>query len=109
MPFMPFNVLGMWFRGLLALALLGAAAYLLAEWYQRREVVVTEPVATDARETDERPEEAGRREEIVVRTRVVRWRFGLNRETAFLLGGLALLGWSLGGGWLASPRSWRPA
>ena len=33
MMFLPFQILGIWFRGLLALALLGLGAYLLKQWY----------------------------------------------------------------------------
>lgn len=50
MSLMPFHVLGIWLRGLLALALLGAGASLLREWYEHRRVVVEEPVATRAGE-----------------------------------------------------------
>ncbi len=38
------------------------------------------------------------------RTRHVWWEFGMNRETLYLLGGSAMLLWSLGGGWLIHPR-----
>jgi pimeloyl-ACP methyl ester carboxylesterase len=47
--------------------------------------------------------ELGAREESVV----VPWQFGTNRETAFLVGGLALLGWSLTGGLVFYPRLFR--
>ncbi len=94
MLFMPFNVLGLWLRGLLSLLLLGGGIYLLAEWYNHREI--REPVVVVHRTT-----QAAGTEEY---DRVVPWQFGFNRETAFLLGGLALLVWSLGGGLLVSPR-----
>ncbi|MBV9122722.1 MAG: alpha/beta hydrolase [Planctomycetes bacterium] len=115
MPFMPFNVLGIWFRGLLALALLGGGVYLLTQWYHHREILVTEslPASEDREPVEGGASPAGAEERPTggekVRTRVVSWQFGLNRETAFLLGGLALLGWSLGGGWVVSPRLWRRA
>lgn len=32
---MPFNILGMWFRGLVAVGILAAGVYFLREWYQR--------------------------------------------------------------------------
>ncbi len=101
MLFMPFQILGVWLRGLLALALLAGGVTLLGLWYTHRETVVTEPVPPRADEA--RPAEAVPPAP-AVRTRVVPWHFGPNRETAYLLGGLALLGWSLGGGWLLSPR-----
>ena len=50
MLFMPFQVLGIWMRGLLALALLAVGTTLLACWYNHRETVVRVPaVVTDSR------------------------------------------------------------
>src|SRR5688572_25140804 len=95
--FMPFNILGIWFRALLAPVLLGGGIYLLSEWFRNRETVVLERQVVAA--------EQG--EETVDRGRVVPWQVGLNKETAFLVGGLALIAWSLGGGLLLSPHSWR--
>ena len=47
MPFMPFAILGLWFRGLLALGLLGGGIWLLATWYDAlprvAPIVQTEP------------------------------------------------------------------
>lgn len=103
MLFMPFKVLGIWLRGLLTLAMLGGGIYLLTQWYNHRETVIVEPPVLDregARVSDGDAPARGQ-------ARVVPWQFGLNRETAFLLGGLALLGWSLGGGWFLSPRLFR--
>ena len=37
MPFMPFQVLDIWFRGLLALVLLALGIYLLQDWYRGTE------------------------------------------------------------------------
>jgi pimeloyl-ACP methyl ester carboxylesterase len=106
MPLMPFHVLGIWLRGLFALALLGAGASLLREWYEHRRVVVEEPVATRAGEVrppdDPRARDRARRD-LGVERRTVEWHFGLNRETASLLGGLALTALSLGGGALGYP------
>jgi pimeloyl-ACP methyl ester carboxylesterase len=94
MLFMPFHVLAIWLRCLLALALLGIGVGLLTEWYKHREVLVTEPV--DRAEV--RPSDRG-----AERVRVVTWQFGWNRETAFLLGGLTLVAWSFGGRWIGRP------
>lgn len=103
---MPFQVLGIWLRALFALVLLGAGVYLLTAWYRHRETVVSEPVAV-AHDDVPRPASAEQPPATEVRTRVVPWQFGFNWETALLLGGLAALGWSFGGGWLCSPRLWR--
>jgi hypothetical protein len=33
MPLMPFQILGIWFRGLLSIAILAGGIYLLQRWY----------------------------------------------------------------------------
>jgi pimeloyl-ACP methyl ester carboxylesterase len=99
MPFMPFSILGMWLRGLLAIALLGLGIFLLREWYERA-TTVYEPVAA----VDAEPKLGGAPE--LGRTRRVglsEWRPGLDATTAMLAGGLALVGLSLGGGSLLYP------
>ena len=52
MPMMPFQILGIWFRGLLSIALLGAGIYLLRQWYEegRPRVVERPVVAADVRD-----------------------------------------------------------
>ena len=40
MPFMPFNILGIWFRGLLAVAIIAGGVYLLKRWYDESQVIV---------------------------------------------------------------------
>jgi pimeloyl-ACP methyl ester carboxylesterase len=102
--FMPFQILGIWLRGLLTPLLIGVGIYLLKQWYDNRETVVRETVEVTRPGEPPPPEGGTVREE---RTRVVRWEFGLNRETAYLVGGLLLLGWSVGGGWLVYPRLFR--
>ena len=86
--FMSFQVLGLWFRSLLSIVFLAGGIALLSLWYANREHIIREPFPADGRQTEQ--------------TSVVSWQFGFNRETAFLLGGVALLGWSLGGGWMFS-------
>lgn len=103
---MPFQILGMWFRSLLSLALIGAGIYCLYAWNERRETVVHEQVRVA--EADREGEvEANGEPATRVRQRVARWEFGWNPATAFLVGGIGLLAWSFGGGWLAYPRLWR--
>ena len=102
MPFLPFHILGIWLRSLLALVLLGGAIYLLVEWYNHRWIEAREPAP--AADQSERAAEQPPEENV----RVVSWHFGLNRETAYLLGGLALAGWSLGG-WTVRPLLRRSA
>ena len=107
---MPFQVLKLWLRGLFALAILGAGIYCLIQWYQHREQIVVERVPVT------HAERAGRDGPGQSEPRPCRgdalcgwlpWEFGFNRATAFLLGGLGLLGWSLGGGLLVHPLLWR--
>lgn len=105
MPFMPFQILGMWLRGLLALALLAASAALLYGWYTHRHIYVTERHPTSAEPSDQpdRIESAAERVEV----RRIDWQIGLNKETAYLVGGLALAAWSLAGRWLSPTRLFR--
>lgn len=104
--FMPFQILGIWLRGLLALLLLALGIFLLAQWYNLRErvVAVSGPPASITTEDDRAINERARPQE---ERRVVRWQFGFNWETACLLAGSVLLGWSLGFGWLFNPRHFR--
>ena len=98
MPLMPFQILGIWLRGLLALAIIGAGIYLLKEWNEHRRVAVVVAEAPPPGAAD-RPAD-GRGREV---RRIETVPFGLNRPTAELLGGLALLGLSVGGGRLLVP------
>ena len=101
--FMPFQVLGMFLRGVISIAILACGVGLLSQWYKHRERVVVERVSDDATNTsDSIPNEQ-------TRTRVVRWRWGANRETAFLVGGIAFVVWSLGGGLALHPLLWKRA
>lgn len=108
MSTMPFQILGIWLRGVLALVLLGAGISLLRQWYTHRYIDVIEPgpVTVLPRETPSQRTAAPEQEAPPERVRRVPWQFGLNWETAYLLGGLALLAWSLAGRWLG-PTLWR--
>jgi pimeloyl-ACP methyl ester carboxylesterase len=109
MLLMPFQIIGVWFRALLSIAILGGCVYLLKQWYDNREIVVVDRPAVEARELNSnRPAAAPEERNAEVR-RVVSWRFGWNRETGFLLGGLALLLWSVGGSFFSSMVFRRPS
>ena len=100
MLFMPFAILGIWFRGLLALALLGGGIWLLYEWYDALPRPVF-PVQEDAglpRAPASRPS---------FQDRVTHWRPDLSWETAALGGGLLLVLVASGGGLLVSRLRWR--
>ena len=114
MMFMPFQVLGIWFRGLLSVAMLAGAVWFLRDWNEHRTIVVHVPAvqgavegenATIRRQAVDRPDGRG---EIVAATpetaeRRRDWQFGWNWRTAELLAGLLVAFWSLGGGLLLMP------
>jgi len=109
--FMPASILGMSLRGLFSIVLLGTGILLLTMWYNHRERQVVEVVEVPVRQEiipPDQPDELRQPKETIERVRTVSWEFDFNKETAFLLGGLALVGWSLGGGWVVSPRLLRP-
>jgi pimeloyl-ACP methyl ester carboxylesterase len=103
MVFMPFQIVGVWLRGLLAIAVLAAGIFLLRDWWQHRYTYVIEPaereivvIEADAVAPADRERPVSARQVEYVRR--VDWQFGFNRETLALLGGLALLGYGIGGG-----------
>ncbi len=91
MPFLPFNILGVWFRGLLSIAILAGAAYLLYSWYDDSHII--------ERVTTVRTEDAPGEERVTVR-RVFRFEPGWNRPTFKLVSGVALLAWATVGRWV---------
>jgi pimeloyl-ACP methyl ester carboxylesterase len=100
---MPFQVIGIWLRGLFSLMLIIAGIVFLSLWYRNRETVVesVEVPVVKNETADPNPSVTE------VHERTVSWQFGFNRATAYLVGGIALLGWSIGGGWTLSPRLFR--
>lgn len=108
--FMPFQVLGLWVRGLLSLVVLGLCILLFAQWYNHREQIIVEPVVAAPNRRVLEDETAPKSEpslEETPRVQVIHWHFGLNWETACLLGSVALLSWLIGGRFLFSPLLWR--
>src|SRR5688572_12190545 len=106
--FMPFQVLGLFLRGLLSFVLLGAGIGFLTLWYVNREQIIIESAPASPVEEVRQAGDVGADRGIEERrVRVVRWQPGLNKETAYLAGAIALLAWSLGGGLVLSPRTWR--
>ena len=100
MPFMPFAILGIWFRGLLALGLLGGGIWLLATWYDGLpHVTPVVQAAPDGTPPPARPLSFGER--------VAQWHPDLSWETAALGGGLVLVLVASGGGLLVYPLRWR--
>ena len=93
MPLMPFQILGLWLRGLLSLAIIGLGITLLREWNEHRRVDVVVPGVADR---EGRPREGENR--IVEAVPL-----GFNRPTAELLGGTALMLLSVGGGSFVVP------
>jgi pimeloyl-ACP methyl ester carboxylesterase len=108
---MPFQIIGIWLRGLVAIALIAAAAYLLREWHQRATTVHVPAVAAveDRRPEPAAPAPGAIDRPVAIRTRSVplsAWRPGWDVPTAMLAGGLLLAALSAGGGSLVFPL-WR--
>ena len=99
MPFMPFNILGIWFRGLLSLAIIAGGIYLLTLWYHESHAVVPIRVGPTADARGGNSEASDQDASGAVRTRrVFRFEPGMNRQTAYLAAAIALLALSVVGG-----------
>ncbi len=102
MPFMPFNILGIWFRGLLSIAILAGGIYLLTRWYDESHVVEgrDQAIASEtaparegvARDRDRQTPPA--QDQAVPERRVFQFHPGWNKPTAYLAAALALLAWA---------------
>ena len=102
MPFMPFNILGIWFRGLLSVTILGARIYLLPSLKMEesqvvRPVRVGAPAEVSVSDGDVHNRVAN---DAVQEHRFFRFEPGLNRQTAYLGMGVALLAWTAVGGYV---------
>jgi len=103
MPFLPFNILGIWFRGLLSVAILAGGIYLLRSWYEHSHVTVITIPRGDGLTPEQRKEQMQKSIEDAqngVGPRVFRFEPGWNRPTAELAGGVALLLWATVGRWI---------
>src|SRR5689334_10572087 len=106
MPFMPFNVLGMWLRGLLSIVILAGGIYLLYRWYDDSRVV--EPTTVSGEKAEKRVDDGPPGEDhrpasnsgVVAGRRVFRFEPGWNRPTLELAAALALLAWACLGRWI---------
>ena len=101
MLFMPFNILGIWFRGLLSIAIIAGGIYLLKRWYDESHVIV--PVV--AAPTVEKPlnDADVRNQDLAIplpARRIFQFEPGMNRETAYLATGVALLALAVVGAWI---------
>jgi pimeloyl-ACP methyl ester carboxylesterase len=106
MPFMPFNILGIWFRGLLSIVILAGGICLLYRWYDDSHVFESPPVSATTAEApakDVRTDEDGRPASMSVALpgrRIFRFEPGWNRPTLELAAALALLAWATLGRWI---------
>ncbi len=103
--FMPFHILGLWFRGLLSIAILVGGIYLMARWYDDSRVSEGGPPAIIAVEASPAPGRAPEVGEVVIAPRpagrrIFRFDAGWNRPTYELAGALALLTWATSGLWI---------
>jgi pimeloyl-ACP methyl ester carboxylesterase len=103
MPLMPFHLPKLGVHSLLSLLPLAAGACCVALAFDRRRTVPAKrhdappepsPLDMESQSTDGN----GSLVPVNGQTHVVPWRFGLNLETGFVLTGLGMIGWSLGGG-----------
>ena len=97
---MPFMILWMWIRGMVAVALLGGGMYLLYHWYD----ALPRPMPPEQEITDATRVPVPQRSAL---DRVASWHPGLNWETAALGGGLFLVFVAGGGGAWLMPLWWR--
>ena len=99
MVVMPVHILGIWFRGLLAVAILAGGASLLYQWYDGSQVpsrpappvVILPPGEPGAAPIALKPTQTAPERHFAFHP-------GWNLLTAFLVGGGCLLGWGLLGG-----------
>ncbi len=102
--FTPSAVIGMWFRGLIAVAIISGAVCLFALWYRElpRPVEEVRPLPTQRVNDFDPTRVPGALE------RITSWRPGLDKPTALLTAGLLLSMFSLGAGRLFYPLLRRP-
>lgn len=104
MPFMPFQILGLWFRGLLSLAIIAGGIYAFRSWYDQSQVVEARPIGgvegVDAAKDDDPGRRAPANIIRVEGRRAFRFDPGWNRPTAWLAAGLGLLAWATVGRWI---------
>lgn len=90
---LPFNILGIWFRGLLAVTVLAGGIYLASRWYGDlpAEIVVRE-------DRPDGPREA--RIRVGGWDRITTWRPGFDTSTAMFAGAVVLLFGAVAGRWI---------
>lgn len=97
MFFTPSSILGLWFRGLMAIGLIGLAGWLFYQWQDNLPQVIEYPVDSENPSLETVPATLSFRE------RVSLWRPDLDWTTAALIGSIIFLATSLFGQWIASP------
>ena len=98
MIFMPFQILGLWLRGLLAIAILVGGVYLLTRWWDASHVPAMQVSSLEIDEMHDRANAARPENPPFPTIREFRFRPGFNQVTALLAGGLVLMIWGLFGG-----------
>lgn len=103
MSLMPFQILGMWLRPLLSIALLSLGIYLLVSGLEDRSppVMVVETTDQD-RQLAENPHPVGKPEDNQPKGQRTVNRFTFDTATASLVAGALLIFWTLGGNWVTS-------
>ena len=101
---MPFQIVGVWIRGLLSILLLAAGPYLLYHWYERTQVMQMQTVAVPTTQSSGSGVE---RQAAVEPTgkRVLAPNWGFNGQTSLFVVGLGMLLWALPKGPRAEPAA----
>src|SRR5262245_46101930 len=111
MAMMPFHIPKIWLRGLFSLASLGRGFYALDRAAKQRPLLNTTPLdrspVPQQQDANLKPGSEGPVGSTENCSPEFAARIQQNRRLAFLLGGMALLSWSLGGG-RAAKRLLRP-
>ena len=96
---LPFQIIGIWLRGLLALAILGGGIFLLVRWFDAAHVANAAPGATAAQPGDPTPAKVGPNDAASPAAsgspsaRHFEFHPGWNKPTAYLASAIALLLW----------------
>ncbi len=98
MGFMPFQILGIWIKGLLSIILLALGPYLLYEWYEHVHVMRAQSMGTATVPTTQAATQSSMESASVITRRYERvfspdW--GFNGETGLFALGLGMLLWAI--------------
>lgn len=97
--FTPASIIAVWFRGILSLAVLALAVYLLAIWYRE----LPQPANSDSQFPDQQLSNRDTSRPSGALDKISYWRPAFDKPTAMLAGAIVLSVLSLGGGQMLFP------